>query len=194
MRRGTATAIAALWMATVAPAQEAGDGLRADPDPGSAVVVIDWDALFLRSRFGQRALAEIDAAFAELERENRAIEAELEAEERTLTERRPETDPETFRALAEAFDVRVEAIREEQDAKTRALQQRGDRERAAFEGQVRPILAVIAEEAGAAVVLDRRLVIAVTDEADVTDTALARIDAALGDGPPPDAPPARPAP
>ena len=148
----------------------------------TAVVVLDQDALFARSLFGQRLRAEVEAASAALARENRRIEAELEAEEQALTDRRPTTDPAAFSDLAAAFDTRVEAIRAEQDAKARALQQQSDRARGRFQAQAGPILAALAAEVGASVVLDRRFVIASADQVDVTDRAVARIDAALGDG------------
>ena len=151
--------------------------------PRNAVVVLDGDALFGQSRFGRRALAEIEAASEALAQENRRIEAELAVEERALTARRAELPPAEFSALADAFDARVEGIRAEQDAKSRAIQQRSERAQTLFQERAAPVLAALAQEVGALVILDRRAVIAAADQADITDLALARLDEALGDGP-----------
>ncbi len=150
--------------------------------PVTAVVVLDRDALFSRSRFGQRILRDIDVAADALAAENRRIEAELEAEELALTERRDAMELEAFRALADAFDARVTAIRQAQDAKARALTQRTDRAQQIFLEEVNPVLVQLAQDTGALVILDRRFVIASADQVDITVVAVERIDAALGEG------------
>lgn len=185
-RRGLVTGVAALTAAAPGGAQA--------PD-AAAVVVLDRDSLFERSLFGQRIRREIETASFALASENRRIEAELAAEEQALTTRRADMDAEAFQALAEAFDAKVEGIRQAQDAKARDLQQRSDRAQALFQESVRPVLARLAGELRAQVILDRRSVIAAADQADITDLALRRLDEALGDGAgllDPDAPPARP--
>lgn len=185
MRRRTVLgALCALGIGGIASAQGV---------PRNAVVVIDQDVLFARSRFGQRIREEIEQDSRALAAENREIETELEAEERALTARRADTDPTLFRDLADAFDARVGELRETQDAKARAIQQRSDQARDVFQARVGPLLSDLAQDAGALVVLDSRMVIAVADEVDITDRALERIDAELGDGtrltgPPPSRP------
>ena len=62
--------------------------------------------------------------------ENRRIEAELTAEERTLTEIRDDLSPVQFRARAAAFDEKVQRLRREQDEKARALGQTDEEARA----------------------------------------------------------------
>ncbi|MEM7641833.1 MAG: OmpH family outer membrane protein [Pseudomonadota bacterium] len=150
--------------------------------PRSAVVVLDRDELFAESLFGRRVARDIDAATLALANENRQIETALEREERELTERRPTMDADAFRELASDFDTRVTAIRRTQDAKARAVQQQGERAQALFLERANPILVELARETGALVILDRRIVIAAADQVDITDLALARIDAALGEG------------
>ena len=150
--------------------------------PRSSVVVLDRDALFARSRFGRRARDDVETASNALAAENRRIEETLEGEERALTERRASMDPEDFRRLADEFDERVERIRGEQDAKTRALQQQSDRAQVVFQENVGAVLFDLAREVGASIILDRRFVIAASDQVDITDVAVERIDATLGDG------------
>jgi Skp family chaperone for outer membrane proteins len=147
-----------------------------------AVVVLDRDALFARSRFGQRVRRDIEVASEELSAENRRIEAALEAEERTLTAQRETMEAAEFRALAQEFDARVEGIRRAQDAKARAIQQQSERAQAIFFERSNPVLIEIARQTGALVILDRRTVIASADQVDITEAARAAIDASLGEG------------
>jgi Skp family chaperone for outer membrane proteins len=189
MRRAAAVLLG-LLLAGPAAAQEAAPGppaVAAPPgaeDAGArlAVVVLDREALYARSAYGRRIRAEIEAASGELGAENRRIEQELEEEERALTEWRAELPRAEFEALADTFDRRVEEIRREQDAKGRAIAQRSDRAQALFYERANPLLISLAREIGALVILDRRTVIASADGVDITQRALERIDAVLGDG------------
>lgn len=148
----------------------------------SPILTITSDRLFDDSAFGRRAEREIEEAGTALANENRRIEAELTAEERDLTERRPDMPPEEFRALADAFDDRVQAIRATQETKTRELNQKSEIERVAFFQAARPILVEIMRETGAAVILERSSVFLSANATDITDLAIDRIDAAIGDG------------
>lgn len=150
--------------------------------PQSAVVVLDRDALFAGSLFGARVRRDIAAASDALVAENRQIEVALEAEERELTDRRALMDAEAFRRLAANFDARVTEIRQTQDAKARAITQQGDRAQQLFLERANPILVELAQETGALVILDRRMVIASADQIDITQLARERIDSVLGEG------------
>ena len=150
--------------------------------PQMSVVVLDRDALYANSLFGQRVRGDVEAALSELTSQNRRIEAELEAEEQRLTEMRATTETADFRALAIAFDEKVEGIRRAQSAKERAISQQTDRAQALFFEQARPVLSRLAIDSGALVILDRRSVIAAADQVDITTEAVARIDEVLGEG------------
>ena len=88
-------------------------------------------------------------------------------------------EPEAFRALADAFDQKVQRIRDEQDAKQRDLQALRDEERAAFLESITPILSGVAREHGALAVLERRNVLLSADSIDITQLVIERIEAAL---------------
>lgn len=148
----------------------------------SPILTIEADRLFSESLFGQRVAQEIEAESAVLSAENRRIEAELTAEERDLTERRATMEPDAFRALADAFDERVQDIRRTQDAKARALNQRSDADRVAFLQAAAPVLERLMRDSGAAVLLERGSVFLSLNATDITDEAIARIDATIGDG------------
>ena len=148
----------------------------------SPVLVIDTDRVFADSLFGQRVAADVQRDSEALVAENRRIEAALTEEERSLTLRRPTMPVADFRAEAAAFDERVQGIRTAQDTKQRALQDGIVAGREQFLQVVRPVLGQLMQEAGAAVILDRRTVFLSVGSIDVTDLAIARIDAAIGDG------------
>jgi Skp family chaperone for outer membrane proteins len=153
----------------------------------SPVLTIDQEALFERSAFGRRAQAEFEAVSATLAAENRRIETELEAEERELTEERPGMDPAAFRELATAFDARVVEIRRTQDQKARDLSRLPEEARQEFFRAAIPILTELVRERGAVAILDSRAVILSAEAIDITEDAIRRVDAGLGDGaaPPP---------
>lgn len=150
--------------------------------PQSNVLLLRQEALFEQSAYGKASIARIEAANAALLAENRQIEAALEAEERDLTARRAMLPAAEFRALAEAFDAKVEGIRNAQESKGRAISRSRDEDRQRFFAAVLPILAQIMRESGAAVILDDDAVILSFDRVDITAIAVARVDAAIGTG------------
>lgn len=148
----------------------------------SPILTIESERLFTQSAFGQRVAREIEAESAVLSAENRRIEGELMEEERALTERRAEMEPDAFRLLADAFDEKVQDIRRTQDGKARVLNQKLEAERVTFLQSAAPVLERIMRDAGAAVILERGSVFLSLNATDVTDFAIGRIDAAIGDG------------
>ena len=144
------------------------------------IMILDPERLFDETQLGQRMLAEHQTQRDRLASSNRKLEAELEAEERRLTEIRAETDPTEFRELADAFNTRVQQIR--RDSERRALDLERDRERLQiqFLRAVEPVLLEVMRESGATVVLDARTVLFRTETADVTGLVVQRIDAAFG--------------
>jgi Skp family chaperone for outer membrane proteins len=148
----------------------------------SPVLSLDQDRMFAISEFGKRIEAELQADGRLLEAENRRIEAELEAEEKDLTARRPAMSAEAFRALADAFDTKVQRIRTEQTDKARALGQRTEDAQRQFIEAARPVLEQMMVDAGAVVIIDPRSVVMSRAAIDVTDEAIRRINANIGDG------------
>ncbi|MEM6941751.1 MAG: OmpH family outer membrane protein [Pseudomonadota bacterium] len=148
----------------------------------SPILTIDSDRLFLESDFGQRVISQIEAQSAALAAENRQIEADLEAEERTLTERRAELDPEAFRELADAFDEKVQQTRSAQAAKGRALTAALDEEREVFLTAAAPVLERLMRDANASVILERRSVFVSAAAIEITDDAITLLNQNLGSG------------
>ncbi|MFY0310735.1 OmpH family outer membrane protein [Leisingera sp. D0M16] len=150
--------------------------------PQSGILTIQPERLFSESAFGQRVEREIEAEGAVLTAENRRIEAELRSEELELTERRSEMEPEAFRALADAFDQKVQDTRRRQEQKLREITQMGEVARREFISASLPVLQQILRETGAGAILDHSSVFLSAEAADITSLAIARIDAVLGDG------------
>lgn len=170
----------ALILALAGPAV-AQDAPLATPLP-SPILTLDQDRLFLQSIFGKAAAARSSADEAALLAENREIFAALEAEEKSLTARRAATPAKEFSALAAAFDAKAEGIRAAQDAKGLEIaRQRKDDQRKFYDVAL-PVLAKLMTEMGAVAILDKQAVILSYDKIDMTDRAIVRVDAVLGDG------------
>lgn len=148
------------------------------------VLILDSERLFFETQFGQRLSADLAAQASDLQAENDQIVATLTEEERSLTLRRPDMTPEDFRAEAEAFDMKVQEVRRVRDAKNVDLQVATAGARAEFEDRVQGIVAGIMLERGASLILEQRNVVLSVRAVNITDDAIARIDAELGDGTP----------
>ena len=142
------------------------------------VLTIDQDRLVSETLAGASITADLEERATTLAEENAAIEAELIARERELTELRPSLTPEEFRRLADDFDVDVQRIRAEQDEKARVVNEARETARQAFLQEAAGVISGIVRERGALVVLDRRDVFLSADSVDITDEAIRRINAA----------------
>ncbi len=143
----------------------------------SPILTIDRDRLLAETQAGSETIAELERLAQALAAENSEIEDALIAEESALTEQRATLKPEEFRALADAFDARVQQLRAEQDEKARLLNRQRDEAPAQFFNEVAPILSEIVREKGAVVVIDLRQVFLSVRGIDITDEAIARINA-----------------
>lgn len=149
----------------------------------SDILVLDPDRLFTETRFGRKLNEEYLAKRDELIARNRTLEAELEAEEQSLTDLRAQKTPEEFKDLADAFDAKVQEIRRDSDRAVRDLELGRERAPVLFMRTVEPVLIDIMQEAGGAVVMDVRSVLLRADVIDITDLAIARVDQQIGEGP-----------
>ena len=188
MRLMLALACAALCLLAqpgVAQEAAASDAVTQDAlvaPPSVAILTLDDERLFTGSAFGKAVIARQDADSQALIDENRRIEAALEAEEKDLTNRRTLMPREEFAPLSAAFNEKVEGIRKAQDAKTRELQRTFESDRQRFLEVARPILAEVMAARGAVAIIDRRAVLIGFENIDITDEAIARLDAAVDEG------------
>ncbi|MBS1303644.1 OmpH family outer membrane protein [Loktanella sp. SALINAS62] len=159
--------------------------------PSLPILIVDYDRLYLDSTYAQTIREGLDADAAALKAENDRIVAALTDEERSLTLRRPTMTADAFREEAEAFDIKVQAIRRARDAKEVELQRARAAAREEFFASVRDVVGQLMLERGASVILDRRSVFLALAASDITDEAVDRIDAVMletGQAPGADAP------
>jgi len=158
-------------------------GQGAQAQDAAPILVIDQERLFAETKLGVDTLAGLEREAQALAEENQAIEAELIAEEQRLTGVKAETDPASFRDMADAFNERVQKIRAEQDEKARQLNRSRDEARNLFFRDAAKIISRIVLEKGALVVLDRRDVFLSADSIDITDEAIRRVNESVGQAP-----------
>ncbi|SFU75672.1 periplasmic chaperone for outer membrane proteins Skp [Aliiroseovarius crassostreae] len=148
----------------------------------SHILTVDRDRLFRQSEYGRRILQDLEAERARLASEARRVDDALAAEEKRLTEERARLSPEAFRALADAFDEKVQALRAQRPERERSFTERFEREQQAYFDRIGPILGAVVRERGGVVIVDRRAILLTTQNIDITDQAIALIDRLLGDG------------
>lgn len=163
-------------------APHAGYAQQAETQAVSQIVTIDRQSLFSGTAYGRRVLETVTVERERLRQETRASEEKLAEEEKQLTERRAKMDPAAFRVLADAFDEKVSELRAEGEARGQAFAQILDREQSEFFDRIGPILGELVRELGAVVIIDRRAILLSTQNIDITDLAVRRIDQKLGDG------------
>jgi len=148
----------------------------------SSVLIVDFDRLFSQSMFGERIQSDYVAARDELVAEQRRIASALRQEELELADQRASMAADVFRAEAEAFDDKARGIRRAQDAKVDALESSLTEARNQFLEVSRPVLEQLLAQNGATVLLERRSALLWLPRVDITDAAIARVDAVIGDG------------
>ncbi len=146
-------------------------------------LIIEQDRLLRDSRPGQEILRREQADRDALRAEGRALDAQFEAEELELTERRDQMDAAAFRELADAFDTKVVETRRVQEEKETAISRRADARRRQFLQQVQPILLQLLDESGAASIVDRRFVLIFKQDLNITTEVIKRLDAATDPAP-----------
>ncbi|MEJ2001838.1 MAG: OmpH family outer membrane protein [Maritimibacter sp.] len=153
----------------------------------SPVVTLNRDLLFNESLFGQRVKQDLSAETAQMIAKTTEIENALADEEQALTEKRETLDPETFRNLALAFDAKVQNLRAERQQAQTDLQATITKAQEDFFRQVGPILGQLMRERGAVLIIDQRAILLAASDVDITEAAIERVDAVLGDGADPEA-------
>ncbi|WP_324754575.1 OmpH family outer membrane protein [Roseovarius sp. Pro17] len=148
----------------------------------SEILTLDPDRLFAETEVGQRLTEQYQSERDALIANNRELEAELRAEEQALTDARKTMSAPEFRAEADAFDAKVRSIRAENDQKVRDLERGRELAPLSLMRMAEPILVQVMRDTGGKIILDNRQVLLRADVIDITDLAIARVDAEIGDG------------
>ena len=139
--------------------------------------ILDPERLLQDSLLGQRILAGNRDAERVLDAENARIAEQLVAEERALTDMRASLTAEEFRARADAFDARVEDIRAERAQRSEELARRNEAEVQGFFAAALPVLDRLMAEEGIVGLFRPETLILWSERLDITDLAIARLDA-----------------
>ena len=141
------------------------------------VIAFDRDAIFAASTLGQNLDAKIEELRNDLVRENDAIYAALEAEEKELSILKQTLTPEEFAARAEAFDEKVTSIRAAQKSKSETVQTVYDEGLREFDASLNLVLTEIAQEVGAIAVFERKQIYLMSASIDISRGVVARMNA-----------------
>lgn len=155
----------------------------AQSTPNTQVLVVDLDRVFTETVYGQRLQSDFREAERALGNDFNRIAGELIAEEKQLRDLRPETQPDEFREMAEAFDAKSTKLRLEQSERRNKLNQDLQLARENLLRQLGPIFSQLMQESGASILIqkdDQRMI--VFPQADITQSAIALIDQRLGNG------------
>lgn len=193
-------AIMACGLALGVAAQEAAAPVDGAVGPRTPVVAMVNGAAVVENSRAARALRATERDLRErAQAENDHVQAELEAEERELARLREEIPVVEFEARAAAFDRRVRAERRRAQERGALLVTFVQEARGALLSALPRVLEELRRDAGATMIIDAGAVLAIEPSLDLTATAIARYDAAVGEvrfDPPPnqpiEAPPAEP--
>lgn len=148
----------------------------------SEILTLDPDRLFAQTQAGQRLTEQYKAERDRLIADNRELEAQLREEEEALTEARKDMKPEEFRDKADAFDDKVRSIRKQSERQARELERGREIAPRTLMRLAEPVLVQLMRDTGGKIILDNRHVLLRADAIDITDLAVSRVDAAIGDG------------
>ncbi len=141
-----------------------------------SAAIVDQERLLSDSIEGKLILEDLNRKGNELRAENEALQAELEAEERALTEMRETSDPAEFRTHADAFDSKVNSIRTDQKQKLEQLNLEYEQERERFFRKAEQVMLEMMQERGIGMIVGRQAVLLATSAADITDDVIERMD------------------
>lgn len=163
-------------LASVSGAQEP----RAEDDTRQlSAAIVDQERLLSDSIEGNLILEDLNRKGNELRAENEALQAELETEERALTELRETADTEEFRTHANAFDSRVNSIRTDQKQKLERLNAEYELARERFFRKAEQVMLDLMQERGIGMIVGRQAVLLATSAADITDDVIESMDRAF---------------
>jgi outer membrane protein len=155
----------------------------AAPSPGTdavlRVIVVDVQQVQQQSRAAQGVQRALEAQRETFQREIQAQEDRLRAAERELADRRGELSQEQFAQRRREFELQVIEGQREVQARSRALEQALSESMRTVQQRIMQIVAEVALERGADIVLARNQVLIFDRSLDVTQTVVDRLNAQL---------------
>lgn len=146
------------------------------------VASINREVLFAESTYGRALLASISEHESQLVNENDLLLADLEREERGLTELRKQIPAQEFAKLAKAFDAKANQIRQAQREKLDSLNKQLDAARFTFYRQAETVIRDLMIERGIVYVLNEQAILMSTGEGNITPDVIQQLDALFASG------------
>lgn len=147
------------------------------------VLVLDKDALFIRSDLGKSILATELRNRELVLTESNSIANSFEHEEQQLTEKRLGMSADAFKVLSDDFDARVQDMRAAQLGKDLALQKDAETNRRRFFTLAVPYLSRIMLKYNASAILDQRSLLLFNKDMNITTEAIDLLDEAFAVNP-----------
>ena len=150
--------------------------------PSTSVIIIDKQRVLSETLYGQRLMAEMRQMEQLQIADNKRLLQELELEEARLTEQRSSMDADEFRVLAVNFDEKVQFISNQQQAKNQTRMEQRRKDPMKLMAATGPVFETLMRDTGADAIIEQRYAFIWNDAINLTDEAIERIDAFLGDG------------
>ena len=145
------------------------------------VVSVNRDRLIQGSKFGKALIDALTILQQRLVEENASLAADLEREERELTDVRKTIASGEFSILAKAFDEKVKEVRRRQDQKAIELAQALEGAKFRFFNEAEQMITQLMKDNGIVFVLDESAVW-IAQGGDITKLIIKRLDAAFQAG------------
>lgn len=149
------------------------------PPPPTVVVIADINQILRDAKSAKGVQTQIDKAMTEFSHEVSASENELQQMRDTLERERNTLSPDAYSAKTRAYQQRFEALDRTVQARRQALQQSYNEAMTKIENAALQIIAQIAGERKANMVLTRAAVLFVANGLDITAEVTKRLDAEL---------------
>lgn len=146
------------------------------------VASINREVLFSQSAYGLALLSIISEDKNQLVAENDRLLADLEREERELTELRKQITAEEFAPLAKAFDAKANQIRRSQREKLAAINKQLEAARFTFFRQAEAVIRDLMIERGIIYVLNEQAILMSTGEGNITTDVMQLLDGLFKSG------------
>ena len=178
MARYAARFILCAALACLSAPQAVAQSTEQPKQPSLGVVVVDKERILRESAVARRLAAQERAARAALQEEWAGLRGEIETEEAEIASLRESLPKEDFDARVRAFNDKVHQTQRTMQQKNEEIQRQFVNARRKLSEALAPVLFQIMEVENAALVVDKRSVLAARSGADMTAAAIGRFDEA----------------
>ncbi len=177
-RRSAPASVLAV-LAVVALLAFSGPAAAQDPLPGVTIAVVDMERLLQESDAAINIQEQLDVEREAFAAEVTRLEEELRASEQELRRQRTVLAQDAFNEQLRAFEERAATTQREVQARNRALEAGLNQALSVLLNNAREVVAEIAQERGANVVLARRQVLLADRSLELTEAVMAALNERL---------------